>query len=145
MELRVPLEDGRLPLQPSRPGDVKGEFKNERVPIRTLDDYAFRNVKFIKIDVDGHELEVLKGAKITIISEKPVLIIEIEQRRLDFPMDNVFELLKSYGYEAYFLSGRKLRPYADFSYEVDQLPYLNDLSCIFYVHNFIFWPKGVRR
>ena len=132
-------------MQSARLCDVKGEFKNEVVPIKTLDDYAFANVKFMKIDVGGHEIEVLKGAKETIIREKPVMIIEIEQRRLDFPMDNVFELLKSYGYEAFFLSGRKLRRYTDFSYEMDQLPYLNNLSSIFYVHNFIFWPKDKRR
>jgi FkbM family methyltransferase len=145
IELRIPMKDGRLLLQSARLCDVKGEFKNEVVPIKTLDDYAFANVKFMKIDVGGHEIEVLKGAKETIIREKPVMIIEIEQRRLDFPMDNVFELLKSYGYEAFFLSGRKLRRYTDFSYEMDQLPYLNNLSSIFYVHNFIFWPKDKRR
>ena len=114
------------------------------VPLRTLDDHAFANVKFIRIDVGGHEIEVLKGAIKTITAEKPVMIIEIEQRHLDFPMDNVFELLKSYGYEAFFLSGRKLRRYAEFSYEMDQLPYLNNLSSIFYVHNFIFLPMGKR-
>ena len=145
MELRIPIKDDRLLLQSARQSDVNGKFKNQVVPLKTLDDYAFANVKFMKIDVGGHEIEVLKGAKKTITSEKPVMIIEIEQRCLDFPMDNVFELLKSYGYEAFFLSGRKLRRYFDFSYEVDQLPYLNNLSSIFYVHNFIFWPKDKRR
>ncbi len=145
MELRIPIADDRLLLQSARPRDIRGEFKNKVVPIKTLDDYAFDNVKFVKIDAGGHEIEVLKGAKKTINSEKPVMIIDIEQRCLDFPMDNIFELLKSYGYEAFFLSGRKLRHYTDFSYDLDQLPYLNNLSSIFYVHNFIFWPKDRRR
>jgi len=144
MRLRIPIEDGRLLLQSTQSADVSWKFKNKVVPIKTLDEYEFANVKFMKINVGGHEIEVLKGAKKTIISEKPVMIIEIEQRRLDFPMNNIFELLKSYGYEAFFLSGRKLRHYTEFSYEVDQLPYLNNLSSIFYVHNFIFWPKDKR-
>jgi hypothetical protein len=113
--------------------------------LRTLDDYAFANVKFMRIDVGGREIDVLKGAQRTINAEKPVMVIDIEQRHLDFPIDNVFELLKSWGYEAFFLSGRKLRHYTEFSYEMDQLPYLNKLSSIFYVHNFIFWPRGKQR
>ena len=68
------------------------------------------------------------------------MIIGIEQRHLDFPMDNVFKLLKSYGYNAYFLSGRRLRPYAEFSYELDQLPYLDNPASAAYVRNFICLP-----
>ena len=145
MELRIPKEGGRLSMPSGGPEIADRDFQNEVVPIRTLDDHSFANVKFMKIDVGGHEIEVLEGARKTIIGEKPVMIVEIEQRRLDFPMDKVFELLKSYGYEAFFLSGRRLRHYSEFSYDVDQLPYLNNLSSIFYVHNFIFWPKGGRR
>lgn len=144
MELRIPVEKGRLLLQSAKLGELDGQFKSEIVPVRKLDDYEFANVRFMKIDVEGHEIEVLRGAEKTIINEKPVMIIEIEQRHLDFPMNNVFDLLKSYGYNAFFLSGRKLRPYADFSYELDQLPFLNNLSSVLYVHNFIFIPEKKR-
>ncbi|MHB8084856.1 MAG: FkbM family methyltransferase [Dehalococcoidia bacterium] len=144
MELRIPVEDCRLLQQSATFGEVEGQCQRVVVPVTTLDSYSFTGVGFIKIDVEGHETEVLKGAEKTISREKPVMIIEIEQRHLSFPMDNVFELLKSYGYNAFFRSGRKLRPYADFSYEVDQLPYLNDLSSQMYVHNFIFIP-GINR
>lgn len=141
MELLIPVEDGRLQLQSAKFGESSGQCKKVLVPVKKLDDYEFANVKFIKIDVEGHEIEVLKGAEKTISRSKPVMIIEIEQRHLSFPMDNVFELLKSYGYGPFFLSGRKLRPYADFSYELDQLPFLNNLTSFLYVHNFIFIPE----
>ena len=52
------------------------------VEITTLDSFGFQDVKFIKIDVEGHELDVLKGATKTIASSMPVMLIEIEQRYL---------------------------------------------------------------
>ena len=141
MELHIPREGGQLLLQSASLGDVKGQFDKRTVPVKRLDNYKFSNVRFMKIDVEGHETEVIKGAEKTIKKFLPTMIIEIEQRHLSFPMDNVFKLLDSYGYNAFFLSGRKLRPYAEFSYQRDQEPYLNNLSSDFYVHNFIFLSR----
>lgn len=47
------------------------------VTVKTLDDYAFSNVTFIKIDVEGHELSVIDGAINTINQSKPDLLVEI--------------------------------------------------------------------
>ncbi|MFP6639675.1 MAG: FkbM family methyltransferase [Myxococcota bacterium] len=49
----------------------------ERVEARTLDSFGFEDVSLIKIDVEGHEVDVLKGAKETILRNHPVLIIEM--------------------------------------------------------------------
>ncbi|RPJ63385.1 MAG: FkbM family methyltransferase [Dehalococcoidia bacterium] len=145
LELHIPVEKSELLLQSARLGDVGGQFESRVVSVKTLDTYSVGKVLFIKIDVEGHEIEVLKGAERTIRQFKPVMIIEIEQRHLDFPMDEVFKLVESYGYNAFFQSGRKLRPYAQFSYKLDQLPYLDNLSSVAYVHNFIFLPKEQNR
>lgn len=48
-----------------------------RVEIETLDSFNYENVSFMKIDVEGHENEVLDGAKQTILKSKPVIIVEI--------------------------------------------------------------------
>jgi len=145
LELRIPVENSELLLQSARLGDVNGQFESRVVPVKTLDTYSVGKVRFIRIDVAGHEIEVLKGAERTIKQFKPVMIIEIEQRHLDFPMDDVFKLVESYGYNAFFLSGRKLRPYSVFSYELDQRPYLDDVSSCCYVNDFIFLPKDKDR
>lgn len=52
------------------------------VPISTLDSHELQNVGFIKIDVEGHELEVLLGAEQTIRQYKPHLLIEIQEKCL---------------------------------------------------------------
>lgn len=46
------------------------------VEVRTLDSFAFTNVGFIKLDVEGYELQVLKGGIETIKKYKPVLYVE---------------------------------------------------------------------
>ena len=50
------------------------------VPLRRLDDFHFRDVSLIKIDVEGHEFEVIQGARKTIESSRPVMIMEITSR-----------------------------------------------------------------
>jgi len=60
----------------------------------TLDSLALRNVTFIKIDVEGHELEVLRGATETLRANRPVMMIEIR----DHNLTPVRELLDGLGY-----------------------------------------------
>lgn len=51
--------------------------------VQMLDDFAFGNVDFIKIDVEGFELEVLKGAESLLQKSSPILYIEIFNDRFD--------------------------------------------------------------
>lgn len=48
------------------------------VEINKLDDFDFYNVDFIKIDVEGHEVEVLNGAFRTICKNRPTILIEVK-------------------------------------------------------------------
>jgi FkbM family methyltransferase len=45
--------------------------------LAALDDFALTGVGFIKIDVEGHEVEVLKGAAKTTEQFRPVVLIEV--------------------------------------------------------------------
>jgi hypothetical protein len=70
--------------------------------------YALNPLSLIKLDVDGHELDVLQGASHTLSTDHPVVIIElapytIEERGQD-PYA-VIELLKSHGYIFSTLAG----------------------------------------
>lgn len=58
---------------------LKNEAKTtETIPIRTLDSFAFDNVGFVKIDVEGFELQVLQGSVETLKrNNHPPVLIEI--------------------------------------------------------------------
>ena len=45
-------------------------------PIRTLDEFEFDDVDFIKIDTEGYETFVIKGAMETLMRCKPVIVVE---------------------------------------------------------------------
>ena len=58
------------------------EHVEKRVAVCTLDQFNLQRVSFIKIDVEGHEVEVLKGAARTLARWRPVVLIEISARNM---------------------------------------------------------------
>ena len=69
------------------------------VPMRKLDEFNLQQVSFMKIDVEGHELEVLRGASTLIDSQRPTLLIEIEERHCAGNLQRVPEWLALRGYQ----------------------------------------------
>jgi FkbM family methyltransferase len=58
-----------------------GETRHYLVPTQTLDGFmsesSIDNLSFIKIDVEGHEKEVMVGAETTILTHRPFIGIEL--------------------------------------------------------------------
>jgi FkbM family methyltransferase len=52
-------------------------METRTVQLKTLDSFAINNVSMIKIDVEGWELEVLKGSLDTINQSNPEMLIEV--------------------------------------------------------------------
>lgn len=50
--------------------------KAKKVPVYTIDMFDFKDVDYIKIDVEGFEKKVLLGAKNTIDEYNPLIVIE---------------------------------------------------------------------
>lgn len=115
--------------------------RDQIVDLRTLDSFGFRDVAFIKIDVEGHEAAVLRGAAETIRASKPTLLVEIEQRHLQCPIQEVFGQILSFGYEGYFLERGLLRSIAEFTLERDQLASNFARTGARYINNFLFQHK----
>ena len=69
----------------------------------------YKNVKLIKIDVQGAENLVIKGAFLTIERFSPLLYIEIEYNEIDFNRaKSLISDLQSFGYDIYSLNKDKL-------------------------------------
>lgn len=113
-------------------------LRNESVALHTLDSFAFENVAFVKIDVEGHELNVLRGAENLLRTQRPSVLVEIEQRHCRWPIDKVFGLLTGWGFQGFFLDAGRLQPLTSFDLERDQQ--LEDLANQRgrYINNFLF-------
>ena len=64
---------------------------NITVPVKSIDSFNFTNVDLIKIDVEGHELDVIKGAIDLLQRDKPLLLVEIREN-FNHTLNSIFEL-----------------------------------------------------
>lgn len=76
--------------------DGQGDY---RIQLRRLDDVELdrRKIILIKVDVEGHEAQVLRGGWETIKLAKPLILFEAHAKDFDGPMDEV-DLLKAMDY-----------------------------------------------
>lgn len=120
----------------------------EKIEIKTitLDDWAkqenISKIDLVKIDVEGHEFDTIKGCTTILETLKPTFIIEIELRHAKYPINEIFDWIKGYGYAVFYFDRKSLllKPFviediADFQQEA----YVNDFNT--YINNFIFVPK----
>jgi FkbM family methyltransferase len=120
------------------------------VPTRRLDDYDLTSVGFIKIDVEGHELPVLRGGAGTIERCRPIILAEIEERHKPNAIHDVSKFLANLGYEGYFVLSRNLLSMSCFDLTRHQnVEHIGGWRANWrrsgvYVNNFFFVPVGDR-
>jgi FkbM family methyltransferase len=140
-ELSVPLNDGLEDLGFATLVPRVSGGKTVRVEVRRLDDVCSDvagKISFVKIDVEGHELDVLRGSEAMIKLHRPNLLIEIEQRHSLVPISETFAYVLSLGYRGEFIEEDKTRhPLDEFQTQTHQTSRLGQKS---YISNFIFRP-----
>lgn len=78
-------------------------IKKTFVKINKLDNYKLSPC-FIKIDIQGHEYECIKGSVNTIQKHKPIIMVEYD----NLIILKVYKILNKFGYKKfYFISGKK--------------------------------------
>lgn len=146
----VASEPGRSTIEAGNAlGDVSdGTIRSIEVPVRRLDDLGFTDIGLIKIDVEGHELAVLHGATKTLTQQRPVIVVEAEERHHPNSIAEITGLLQGLGYAGYFDLDGVRRPIAEFDPARHQDP-ANVGSQEdgwagrgVYVNNFVFVPEG---
>ena len=85
--------------------EAESNLQTTGINLVSLDDYCKSNnltdVKLIKCDVEGFELDVVLGGKELIQSQKPSLILEIEEKwtsRYNYTAKDIFDVLETLGY-----------------------------------------------
>lgn len=85
------------------------------VDVATLDDildelrFPSGAIGLLKVDVEGHELAVFKGAKNVLQKGRPVVMAELEQRH-GTPVGAVNELFRELGYGIFYMNDGRLMP-----------------------------------
>jgi FkbM family methyltransferase len=152
--LRILEKDGgRSTIEPDNSlEDPDGSGKRATtVPTQRLDDYRLDAVGFIKIDVEGHEAAVLRGALQTIRRCLPIILIEIEERHKPDAVRDAHKFFLDLKYEGYFLLDRNLVPIGCFDTAKHQnVAHIGGWKTNWtrsgvYVNNFFFVPAGASR
>ena len=113
----------------------------------TLDEFfkdEASRIGAIKIDVEGHELAVLMGAKKLITQHQPVIVCESERRHMTGKnVSHVFETMAELNYNGYFRYQGKNLSVTEFNSAIHQ----SETGERFwdspdYCNNFIFKPKN---
>ena len=76
-----------------------------------IDDLNYKKVSFMKVDVEGAELMVLKGAIKTIKESRPVVMIEIEDRWIQsygIKRKDISNFFSDLNYETHYYFDKKL-------------------------------------
>jgi len=112
------------------------------VATHTLDSFGLSGVSFIKIDVEGHEEAVLAGGRETIAADRPVVLIEAEDRHNPGTPGRVADWFADLGYEGFFIKGQRLLPVTELSPgDVDPA----GLESGVYINNFLYLPREDER
>lgn len=68
------------------------------IQCRTLDSFHLENVDLVKIDVDGHEVPLLEGARETLARSNAVINIEMKREKRSGVVTKIEKILKELGY-----------------------------------------------
>jgi FkbM family methyltransferase len=117
------------------------------VSVARLDAVVRDDVAFVKIDVEGHELNVLNGAVGLIERSRPVFLVEAEDRHRADATSSVFGFFQRRGYEGFFLDDGDVLAVDRFDAALFQdpaalLPDGGRRKASAYINNFFFFPPG---
>lgn len=113
--LRIPRSDAGVGLGRATidANNTLGDFSEiDLVNVRAirLDDVIDKPVGLIKVDVEGHEMAVLRGASKILARDKPNLILELEDRHSPGCVAEAFGWLGDLGYRGFYLQSDALVP-----------------------------------
>ena len=149
-ELFIPKDNDQLVYGlaslEQRPISSGQTVASARVPMARLDAIVHEEVAFVKIDVEGHELNVLSGGVELLENSQPVFLVEAEDRHRAQATQLLFEFFEARCCRGYFLMDGGALPVDQFRVEVMQdasalLPDGGRKDGQSYVNNFFFFPQ----
>lgn len=163
-EFKIPVINGekvhtRGTLQTSIKEKNEEKTILQKVEVKPLDDLVFdegyieqdrnaqtnkfnlKKLDFIKIDVEGNEMQTLRGAKKTIEKFKPILMVEMEQRHHKENLWTLISEITDWGYSVNYLDRKTLQPKLLTEEFLNQQNPDNVKNYKDYINNIIFLPR----
>lgn len=116
--LRVPVNDaagheyhGHSTIDDQNELSLAGNISIRRLEIQriTLDEFVAQHrisrIGFMKVDVEGHELAILRGGERTVRLDAPNILVELEERHHQGTVVATKAFLSDHGYRCFFLEG----------------------------------------
>ena len=110
------------------------EGQKIQVETVTIDSLKLVDVGFIKVDVEGVELDVLNGANDTIDEYKPTCMVEVYEKFNKYPVETTFDFFFSRGYICFYNhKGDGLKPVRNIQegIEATKIPEITDGDFLF--------------
>lgn len=151
--MRIPYVEGsmyntRATLKKNVKEEGQTGYKEIKIETETIDSFVvsrgIRSLDAVKIDVEGHELEVIKGGLKTIKKLNPIMIIEIEQRHHKQNIQKIFRKINNIGYELFYIDIENMKLENVDKFRLDNHQDKNKLkegNFKKYINNFILVPK----
>lgn len=106
-----------------------------RVGVTTIDHYCrerqIDRIDFVKIDVEGHEFAVLRGAD-AMLSRKAIRCIQFERTWWAIParvfLKDIMDFVNGHGYALFKIYQKGVRPIDQYSHHLDDFQYSNYLA-----------------
>jgi Methyltransferase FkbM domain len=146
-DLFVPVHDGEaaIALASLEPDVSDMQTETRRVRTTTLDTLAERDIGFVKIDVEGHEMSVLRGARKLIERQRPFFLVEAEDRHKPGAVAAVRAFFAELGYAGFFVFGVRTYDISELTADMVDTSEITrpiDRRAMRYVNNFFFAPSG---
>jgi FkbM family methyltransferase len=112
------------------------EGQKIQVETTTIDSLKLVDVGFIKVDVEGVELDVLVGANDTIEEYKPTCMVEVYAKFNKYPVETTFEFFFNRDYRCFYNHrGQGLKPVRNIQEGIDatKIPEITDGDFLFTV------------
>ncbi|MEM3830151.1 MAG: FkbM family methyltransferase [Conexivisphaerales archaeon] len=122
------INDPYVNVLPMQEGNVIMDTLDNFISEHNID-----SLSFMKVDVEGYEYNVFRGAKYTLEKLRPIILTEIEERwakRYGHTSIEVNDILVAHDYSCFFLKKKKLSPCES---EMSKSG------------NYFYWPEEVSR
>jgi FkbM family methyltransferase len=107
--LSIPIEEnvpnrGAATILPVLEGKPARTIPVNTITLDSLLPLIFQSVSFLKLDIEGAELDALAGAAELLTAHRPILLLELNASVSHRPLSETHAYLGDYGYEAWVMS-----------------------------------------